>query len=129
MLGSLISAFGAARLKSHVEALGRYVGVQALLVSVLMLLLALAAGFGVTALTIWLSNQLGAAAAFTVVAAGFLVLALLVQATVMVHKQRRRRTAREPLFSESERLDQAAFGSIAAFAVIGYLLGRRAERH
>ena len=129
MLGSLISALGAARLKSHVEALGRYVGVQALLVFVLLLLLALAAGFGVTALTIWLSNQLGAAAAFTVVAAGFLVLALVMQATVIVHKQRHQRAVRQPLFGDSERSDQAAFGSIAAFAVIGYLLGRRAERH
>ncbi len=129
MLGSLISALGAARLKSHVEALARYAGVQALLVSVLMLLLVAAAGFGVTALTIWLSDQLGAAAGFLVVAAGFLVLALVVQIVVMVRRQRHRRAMRRPLFSESERSDQVAFGSIAAFAVIGYLLGRRAERH
>ena len=128
MLGSLISALGAARLKSHLEALGRYAGVQALLVLALVLLLALAAGFGVTAVTIWLSDQLGAAVGFLVVATGFLVLALVVQIVVMVRKQRHRRAARQPLFSESERSDQAAFGSIAAFAVIGYLLGRRAER-
>ena len=63
------------------------------------------------------------------VAAGFLVLALVVQATVIVHKQRHQRAVRQPLFGDSERSDQAAFGSIAAFAVIGYLLGRRAERH
>ena len=81
-----------------------------------------------TALTIWLSNQserpLPSRSSRPVS-----VLALLVHATVMVHRQRRRRTAREPVFSGSERLDQAAFGSIAAFVVIGYLLGRRAERH
>lgn len=129
--GTLSAALGVARLKSHLEALGRYAGVQVLLAVAMALLVALAAGFGVTALTIWLADRFGAAAAFATVAAGFLVLALLVQIVLNVRRRRhqRRRGAREPLFSDKERSDQAAFGSIAAFAVIGYLLGRRAERH
>ena len=44
MLGGPGVGVGAARLEGRVEALGRLVGIQALLVSVLMLLLALAAG-------------------------------------------------------------------------------------
>ena len=102
---------------------------QVLLISVLLVLATLAAAFGLTALTIWLSTLFGAAIAFAIVAAGFLVLAVAVQVAVTIHRQRRKRAASPLLGSAGETSDQAAFGSIAAFALIGYLLGRRVERH
>lgn len=127
MPGGLLSALGVARLKTYLQALGRYAGVQALLIVSLVVLIALAAGFGVTALTIWLASEVGAAAAFAAVAGGFLVVALLLQVAIVLRKRKRERRA--PLSSGTEPSDQMAFGSIAALAVIGYLLGRRLERH
>ncbi len=127
MPGGLLTALGVARFKAHLEAWGRYAGVQALLISALVVLVVVAAGFAVAALTIWLSAQLGAAAAFAVVAAGLLALALLLQIVILVRKRKKARVA--PLFGDGDRSDQVAFGSLAAIAVIGYLLGRRTERH
>ena len=126
MPGGLISALGLARLEVHLESLGRYLGLQALLISALLLLLVLAGGFGVTALTIWLTTQLGTATAFAVVAAGFLMVALLVQVVILVLKARRRRYA--AAFGAEVQSDQMAFGSVAAMAFIGYLLGRQVLR-
>ncbi len=125
MGGGLISALGVARLTTYLQALGRYVGVQAVLIVSLLVLVALAAGFGVTALTIWLASELGAAAAFAAVAGGFLVVALLLQVAIALRRRRRRPS----LSNGAEHSDQLTFGSIAALAVIGYLLGRRFERH
>ena len=127
MPGGLISALGLARLKVYLESLGRYLGLQAVLILALSLLLVLAAGFGVTALTIWLTTQLGAATAFAVVASGFFVVALLVQVAILVRKRKRTRYA--AAFGAEVQSDQMAFGSVAAMAVIGYLLGRQVLRH
>jgi len=130
MPGGLFSILGVARLKSYLESLGRYAGVQAALTAALLVLITLAAGFGITALTIWLVELYGAALAFAFVAAGFVVVALVLQLVLTVRK--RRRAARvAPLLGQNDQTDQAgmsdqtALGSIAAIAVIGYLLGRR----
>lgn len=121
-----MTALALARLKIHLGSLARHAGMQALLLSVLLVLLALAGGFSVTAATIWLADRLGAAAAFAIVAAGALMAALLVHLAIVF---RQRRWARRPaLFGDKERSDQAALGSIAVLTVIGYLLGRRSER-
>jgi hypothetical protein len=126
MPGGLISALGLVRLKTYLESLGRYAAIQAALAAVLGALLVLTAGFGVTALTIWLAQQLGAAAAFAIVGAGFLMMALLLEVVIVTRK--RKRPAGQLLFGDKEPSDQVALGSIAALAVIGYLLGRRGER-
>jgi uncharacterized PurR-regulated membrane protein YhhQ (DUF165 family) len=126
MAGGLISALGLARLKAQLESLGRYAAAQAALTAVLVTLAGLAAVFGVAALTIWLAELFGAALALAIVAAGFLVAALITQLVITVRK--RRRAQRAPLMAEGEASDQAALGSIAMMAVVGYLLGRRFER-
>ncbi len=126
MPGGLLTALGALRLRIYLKSLARHVGAQAALLAVLLLMLLLAGGFGVTAVTIWLADQLGAAAAFAIEAAGALMAALAIYLVVAL---RRQKWARRPaLFSDAERSEQAALGSIAVLAVIGYFLGRRAER-
>ena len=125
MAGSL-SALGIGRLKSYLESLGRYAGIPAVLIGALLGMIVLALGFGVTALAIWLSSLWGAAIAFAVVGAGFLVAALLLEVIVMVRKNRRTKIV--PPYRADMASDQAAFGSVAAMAIIGYILGRRIMR-
>jgi hypothetical protein len=126
MPSSLLSAVSLMRLKSQLQSLGRYAAVQGVLLAVLGVLLTLAVGFGITAATIWLATQLGAAAAFAIVAAVLVVVAMPVQIAIVVRK--RQRVARPSLLGEGEPSAQMALGSLAALAVIGYLLGRRTER-
>lgn len=122
----LISVLGAARLKSYLTSLGRYAAAQMVLFVALLMLIGLAAIFALTALTIWLVTLWGLAIAFAAVAGGFLVLALLLEIVIVVRQSRwkKRTSAPRPEMPS----DQAAFGSIAAIAIIGYVLGRQLLR-
>ncbi len=127
MPGGLLLVLGE-RLKSYLELLGRYAAVQTVLALALLALIVLAAGFGVTALTIWLAGLWGPAPAFAAVGAGFLVVALLLEVVIVV--RRRGRNKHAPSFKAKADMppEQAAFGSVAAMAVIGYLIGRQLMR-
>lgn len=125
MPDGLLSILGIAGLKSYVVSLGRYAGVQLGLIAALLVTLGLAAGFSVTATTIWLASLWGAAVAFAVVGAGFLVAALLLEVVILVRRNRRPGIA--PPYKTDMPGDQV-LGSIAAMAIIGYLLGRRFVR-
>ncbi len=131
MPGGLLSALGIVRLKNYLASLGRYVVGQAVLLAGLLLMIVLALGFGVTALTIWLAEQWGPAIAFGVVAGGFLVLALILEVIMVVRRMGRADAARKQpaaAFGAGMPPDQMAFGSVAAMAVLGYILGRQIMR-
>lgn len=125
MPDGLLSILGIAGLKSYVVSLGRYAGIQMGLVAALLVTLALAAGFGVAAITIWLASLWGAAVAFAVVGAGFFVAALLLEVVILL--RRNRRPGIVPPFKADMPGDQV-LGTIAAMAIVGYLLGRRFMR-
>jgi hypothetical protein len=127
MAAWLISTLGLGALRGDLKTFGRYIGGQALILLALLTLAVIAAGFGLTAVTLWLTAQVGAAAAFAIVAAGLCVLAVGLQVVLTV---RRRRRASRPGVRMADRLqsNEAAIGSIAALALVGYLLGRRLER-
>lgn len=124
----LISVLNVARLKAYVASAGRYAAVQAVLFLVLMVLIGLAAAFALTALTIWLVTLWGLAIAFAAMAGGFLVVALLLEIVIVVRRRRWNKRKRTSAPRSEMPSDQAAFGTIAAIAIIGYVLGRQLMR-
>ena len=127
MPGGLLAALGIARLRAYVESLARYVVGQTLLATTALVFLAVAVAFAVTALTIWLTSLFGAAVAFVILAGGFLLMALVLLVAMSIRKHgQARRTA---TLGESPQPNQAALAAVAAVAAIGYLLGRRFDRH
>lgn len=119
----LLSILGIVQLKAQLESLGRYAGAQAILLGTLMVLILAAVGFGVAALTVWLSALWGTAAALAAVAGGFVVVALLLEVVIVLRKNARAKHAR-PFVADAPP-DQAALGSVAAMALVGYLIGRQ----
>ncbi len=126
MPGGLLAALGVARLKAYVESTARYVAGQTLLATTALLFLAVSVAFAVTALTIWLTSLLGAAAAFAIVAGGLFLVALVLLMTMSIrkHSQVRRTTG----LGESAQPNQVALAAVAAVAAIGYVLGRWFDR-
>jgi hypothetical protein len=127
----LLSLLGIAQLKAQLESLGRYAGAQAILVGSLAVLIVAAVGFALAALTVWLSEQWGPAAALAAVAGGLVVVALLLEVVIVLRKNARTKHARAFVADappDQAALGQAAFGSVAAVAILGYILGRQIMR-
>ena len=130
-MGGILSALGVVRLKNYLESVGRYAVIQIVLLAGMLLMIVMALGFGVTALTIWLTEQWGAPLAFAAVAAGFLLFAVVIQIIMTANKNARAKnepTAKVSASAADVPPDQVAFGSVAAMAVIGYILGRQLLR-
>ncbi len=127
MANWLISTLGLAALKGELKSFASYVGGQAILLVALLALAVVAAGFGLTAVTIWLAGEVGAAAAFAIVAAGLLAIVIALQVAITVRSRRRARrpTAR---IADGLQSNEVAIGAVAALALAGYLLGRRTQR-
>jgi hypothetical protein len=129
MLNWLISSVGAGLLKGEISARLQRAGRHAALIALAGLLWLTAVGFALGAFVTWLSEQVGAVAACGIVAAGFAVLALIIQLTLRLSRGPRAQPQASPLFSGlpgSEELAGASpLGMVAVIAVLGYLLGRQ----
>src|SRR5436309_1506728 len=83
--GALLGAIGLATLKAEIRAAGRRLAVAA----ISGIFLGTAICFAVAAFTVWLAGEIGTVAALLAVAAGFLLLALIVQGVARLAAGRR----------------------------------------
>ncbi len=128
--GSLLSAIGVAALKSEIRAAGRRIAVAA----ISGLLLVTAVCFAVAASTVWLAGEIGTIGALLAIAAGLLVLMLIVQGVARLAAGRRRHRPPPPPLGSTPKEPQAAaetvppgseIGAVAIVALVGYLLARQ----
>jgi hypothetical protein len=137
--GSLLSALGIAALKNEVRATARRAGRKAAFGAATGLLFAIAFGFALAALTVWIASELGVIEALLIVAAGAVVIALILQvvASQLDKRPPPRRpyvAAAAPLISdtvgESEPRSAAeppagsVAGSMAVVALVGFVLAK-----
>ncbi len=132
--GPLLAALGVAAIKSEVRATARRVGRRVALGAVTALLMLLAFGFALAAFAVWLSGEVGAVVALIIVAAGALVLALIIRGVAMLaDRQRPYRPATAPPLAETlagegageEPPAGSAMGSMAVVALVGFILAQR----
>lgn len=132
--GPLLAALGVAAIKSEVRATARRIGRQVALGAVTALLMLLAFGFALAAFTVWLSGEVGSVIALIIVAAGALVLALIIRGIAMLSdRQRPYRTAAAPPIADTLAGEDAgeappagsAMGSMAVVALVGFILAQR----
>lgn len=133
MLSQLISAVGLAALRGEAVAAAQRTARRSALYVAMAILWIVALGFLVAALTVWLASVVGPAIACVAVAAGFIVLALVIQVVLVVSS--RRKKSREFNFSAPGLSATAStsgpatdIGALAAVAVVGWLLGRQMRR-
>lgn len=136
LLRWLISAIGFATLKDEARQFAGRLARNLALAAAIAVLWVIAFGFGLAALTIWLADVLGAAAACTIIAAALAVIGLALQLTLALtnrkHRSQARSSVRFPGLGASAGGEPAgdgqALGSIALIALAGYLLGRQIFR-
>jgi hypothetical protein len=139
--GSLLTTLGLAALKGEVKATARRAGRKAAFGAATAFLILIAFGFGLAALTVWLAANLGVIEALLIVAAGALVLAVIVQ-VVASSMDGRRALARRPVmtpigdtFRDPRRETYAAApadeppagsvaGSMGVVALVGFILAK-----
>src|SRR5436309_3798013 len=90
--GSLFGAIGLATLKAEIKAAGRRIAIAA----ISGLLLVAAIFFAIAGFAVWLAGRIGTVPALLAIAAGFLVLALVVQGVAWVAAGRRPRRPPRP---------------------------------
>ena len=133
-MSRLLSAAGLAAIWGEIAALARRARRRAILLAAAVLLWLLAFGFGLASLTIWLATEVGAIAAFGIAAAGFALVALVLQFIAVTAARRRPRSPLSALMgatpgaAEKDPPNGGALGAMAIVALAGYLIGRRLFR-
>ncbi len=134
LLRWLLSTIGLAALKGEITAFAKRAGRCALLVAIAGVCWLIAFGFALGALVVWLSSKVGPIGACGIVAAAFIVLALVLQLALTLTANLRRDDPPSPLAGltglEEGGLGASAgsLGSMVIVAVAGYLIGRRIFR-
>ena len=131
----LISAIGFAALKGEASNLARDVGRRARLVALLAAIWITSFGFALGSLAVWLSHELGVAAACAIIAAGLAVIGLSIQLALMLRARRKPSGGFKSPLGEigSNGIGASLPGgtnvsAMAVVAVAGYLLGRQLFR-
>jgi len=125
LLRWLISAVGFAALKGEMSAMVRRASLRAGLTLFVILLWLGAFGFAVAALAVWLAAELGVIAACGILAAGFLVVGLVIQIALAISARKHARAPiRMPLSTDGQAPDISGLGSLAIVGIAGFLLGR-----
>jgi hypothetical protein len=132
----LMSAIGFATLKGEASQLAARVAKRTALAAAMAVLWLIAFSFALAALTVWLSQELGAAAALAIIAAALAVIGLALQVTLALGRKRRPPPApgiRFPGLGASDGTaappgEGQAIGSLAVIALTGYLLARQLFR-
>ena len=137
-IASLLRVAGLAALKGQAQAAAQRAARRAALGAATGLLGLLAFGFALAAFTVWLSHRVGTINALAIVAAAFLVLAVIVQGIAAGMRGRRPRkrpafAAAVPPLGDTVRSDTAPpagseLGSMAVIALVGYVLAQQLRR-
>ena len=131
----LISAIGFAAIKGEATSIARRAGRGARVMALLALTWVTAFGFGLTALTVWLSAEVGVAAACAIVAGALAVIGLVVQVAMALRSQKKSEPGLSLPFpgltaspDGAPSRDTSNLGAMAMVGIAGYLLGRQLFR-
>ena len=137
-IASLLRVAGLAALTGQAQAAAQRAARRAALGAATALLGLLAFGVALAAFTVWLSGKVGTIEALAIVAAAFLVLAVIAQGVAAGMRGRRSPqrpafTASVPPLGETFRADGAPpagseLGSMAVIALVGYVLAQQLRR-
>jgi hypothetical protein len=135
-VGSLLAELGFTAMKAEVLRRANRLTRRVVVAALTGLLLAMAVGFAVAALTVWLAGEVGTFWALTILAAVLLVLAGMVQGIARITSSRRptwRPTPRSPITEAFVTPDRepppgSALVLVAVVAVVGLLLVRQILR-
>ena len=131
----LISAIGLAALKGEATSIARRASRGAMLAALLAAIWLTAFGLGLAALTVWLSVQVGVAAACAIVAGALAVIGLVAQVALALRSQKKSESGIGLPFSGltanpdgTPNADTSNLGAMAVVGIAGYLLGRQLLR-
>jgi hypothetical protein len=130
----LISAIGLAALKDEASSIARRAGNRTIVVGLLAVVWLTASGFALGALAVWLSHELGVVAACAIIAAALAAVGVAIQLALTLRARRKLRDGvRAPFAGLTAGTDSARgaggdLSSVAAVAIVGYLLGRQLFR-
>jgi uncharacterized YccA/Bax inhibitor family protein len=143
-IGPLLAALGVAAIKNEAKASARRAARRMAFAAATGLLVVLAFGFALAAFTVWLAGAVGAIAALSIVAAGALVLALIVHVAGKAGEPARSRSygaAAGPLGAAAAAGAEAGaeageegppagstVGSMAVIALVGFILAQQLSR-
>ncbi|HMN85937.1 MAG TPA: hypothetical protein PKA74_08135 [Bauldia sp.] len=145
-MGSLLAALGTAAVTNGVKASARRAARRAAFAAATGLFLAIAFGFALAALTVWIAGELGIIAALLIIAGGALVVALIVyvagNAATDARPARARVSAADSPFAAAaaagvEAGEESAagvppagstVGSMAVIALVGFILAQQLLR-